>query len=222
LVKHAYNKAGREDGSVKKRAIGQIEGYLLNVVVPAAPGSFRIRLAAAHQSDMYGENALLAKAFERVDQFFDINSKTKETIALVKQQRGHLAGAYLRLLKSLVSHKTSMSYTWAEPSHTCTRHGRITQAEAASLVEALSGVSNIGSETLTILGTLEKADRETGSWKLKKDDGEDYSGRLHEDGPSLEGLKIGGSYQFVCSERYELIEIGRETRTLYLLEYEPI
>ena len=41
------------------------------------------------------------------------------------------------------------------------------------------------------------------------------------DGPSLEGLKIGGRYQFTCLEEIEESESGREQRTLYLVEHEP-
>ena len=49
-----------------------------------------------------------------------------------------------------------------------------------------------------------------------------FSGKVKEGGPSLEGLKIGGSYKFSCVEEIEEVEgTGREQRTLYLNEHEP-
>lgn len=88
-------------------------------------------------------------------------------------------------------------------------------------MDTLSGVSNLGSEAVTLIGTFEKANRATGTWGLLTSDGL-YSGRVKEGGPSLEGLKIGGIYRFSCVEEIEEIEgTGREQRTLYLAEHEP-
>lgn len=95
------------------------------------------------------------------------------------------------------------------------------EREVAPLVEVLSGVSNLGAEPLTLTGLLEKADATNGTWRLATAD-DTCSGKIKEGGPSLEGLKIGGSYRFSCIEEIEAMEgTGRELRSLYLVEHEP-
>jgi hypothetical protein len=101
-------------------------------------------------------------------------------------------------------------------------HAEDAESEANSLVEILSGVSNLGSEPVTLVGEFERGNRGIGSWGLLTEDGI-YSGKINESGPSLNGLKFGGHYKFYCVEEIEEIEAtGRESRTLYLNAYEPV
>ena len=146
----------------------------------------------------------------------------QKALTTVKAHRGHLAGAYLRLLRFLVQHKTGLRYSWAEPTFARPNSRSITEAETGSLVTVLSGVSNLGSESVTLVGALEKADVVSGAWRIATPEGT-YSGEIKRGGPSLEGLKIGSSYRFSCIEEIEEIEgTGREQRTLYLSEREPV
>ena len=96
----------------------------------------------------------------------------------------------------------------------------VTNAQAIPLVEYLSGISNIGAETVFLLGTLEKADMSNGNWRLVTKE-RDYAGKIKPGGPSLDGLKIGSQYQFNCLEEIEESQSGREQRTLFLMEHEP-
>ncbi len=220
MIKHAYGAALRELKPDNRRSIDRTDAYLMDVVIPAAAGSFRVVLEAAKTPDMLGQSEL-ARALQRVDVLFENASDPEKALATVKAHRGHLAGAYLRLLRFLVQHKTGLSYSWAEPAFAKSNNRAVTEAEAGPLVDVLSGVSNLGGESVTIVGAFEKANRSTGSWGLLTADGL-FSGKVKEGGPSLEGLKIGGSYRFSCVEEIEEIEgTGRELRTLYLNEHEP-
>jgi hypothetical protein len=157
-----------------------------------------------------------------VDVLFENAGNPKMALATVKAHRGHLAGAYLRLLRFLVQHKTGLRYSWAEPGFAKPNHRAVAEAEAGPLVDVLSGVSNLGGESVTLVGAFEKANRGTGAWGLLTADGL-FSGKVKEGGPSLEGLKIGGNYKFSCVEEIEEVEgTGREQRTLYLNEHEPV
>jgi hypothetical protein len=139
----------------------------------------------------------------------------------VKAHRGHLAGAYLRLLRFLAQHKTGLRYSWAEPSFAKPNYRAVSEAEVGPLVDVLSGVSNLGGESLTLVGALEKVNRGGGTWGLLTEEGV-CSGKVREGGPSLDGLKVGGRYRFSCVEEIEEVEgTGREQRTLYLIEHEP-
>lgn len=221
LVKHAYGAALRELSFGARREIDRSDAHLLDVIIPAAPGSFRVFLEASKSPNLFGENEL-GRALELVDALF-INVKDPQAVLTnLKEHRGHLAGAYLRLLRFLVGHQTGFRYSWAEPAFPQARNSAISEAETAPLVEVLSGVSNLGSESVTLSGGLEKADVVNGTWRLATPDGT-FSGKIKPGGPSLEGLKIGSAYRFACLEEIEETDgTGREQRNLYLIEREPV
>lgn len=221
MLKHAYGSALRELSIEARKQLDRTDAHLMDVIIPAAPGSFRIVLEAARSPDMFGQNEL-ARALQLVDEMFEKTDDPAATLARVKQRRGHMAGAYLRLLRFLAIHRSGLSYAWAEPNFSAPRQRKLAEREAQPLINALSGVANLGTETVTLVGDLDKADRKNGSWKLATVEGAE-SGETKSGGPSLEGLKIGGTYRFVCQE--EIVESegsGRETRTLYLIEHQPV
>jgi hypothetical protein len=192
----------------------------LDVVIPASAGSFRVVLEAAQKPNLLGQSEL-ARALQRVDVLFENASDPQKALATVKAHRGHLAGAYLRLLRFLVQHKAGLRYSWAEPGFTKPISHAVAEAEAGPLVDVLSGVSNLGGESLTLVGEFEKVNRGTGAWGLLTEDGL-VSGKVRDGGPSLDGLKVGARYRFSCVEEIEEVEgTGREQRTLYLIEHEP-
>ncbi len=98
----------------------------------------------------------------------------------------------------------------------------ISEGEATPLVSLLSGVSNLGSEPVTLLGTLEEVDVTRLTWRIATPDGK-YSGEVNQGGPSLVGLTTGSAYRFDCIEEIQEVEgTGREQRTLYLIEHRPV
>jgi hypothetical protein len=220
MLKHAYGSALRELSIDARKQLDRTDAHLMDVIIPAAPGSFRVVLEAAKTPDMLGQSEL-SRALQLVDQMFEKTGDPAATLALLRQKKGHLAGAYLRMLRFLAQHRSGLRYAWAEPNFTAARQRTMAENEAQPLIDALSGVANLGSETVTLTGALDKADRKNGSWRLITNDGAE-SGETKADGPSLESLRIGGSYQFVCQE--EIIEAegsGRETRKLWLIEHQP-
>lgn len=220
MIKHAYGAALRELGSDVRKGIDKTNAHLLDVIIPAAPGSFRVIMEAVQPPDMLGQNEL-SRALGKIDKLFADSGDPQKTLEEARNNRGHLAGAYLRLLRFLVNHKTGFRYSWAEPEFNESRHYAVTEGQAGPLVEVLSGISNLGSETVVLVGSIEKANRRNGTWGILTDDGI-FSGQVRDGGPSLEGLKIGSRYKFECIEEIEEIEgTGREQRTLYLTQYEP-
>ncbi len=221
MVKHAYGASLRELSFSVRRAIDRSDAHLLDVVVPAAPGSFRIILEAAKTPNMLGQSEV-SRALQRVDDLFENVDDPEKVLAKIKNHRGHLATAYLRLLRFLVESKSGLSYAWAEPDFANPHSRAVTEAEAGPLVELLSTVSNLGEETVTIVGALKKADVDSGAWRLSMDEGE-YSGKTKPGGPSLAGLRLESIYRFTCIEEIEEMQgIGREQRTLYLSKHEPV
>jgi len=220
MIKHAYGAALRELSPDRRRAIDKTDAHMMDVVIPAASGSFRVVLESAKTPDLLGQSEL-ARALQRVDLLFENAADPQKALATVKAHRGHLAGAYLRLLRFLVKHKTGLRYWWAEPSFTKPNYHAVAEAEAGRLVDVLSGVSNLGGESITLIGTLENVKCGSGAWGLLTDEGLE-SGKVRESGPSLAGLKVAARYRFACLEELEEVEgTGREIRTLYLVEHEP-
>lgn len=220
MVKHAYGAALRDLALSTRRAIDRSNAHLMDVVIPATEGSFRIVLEAAKTPDLLGQNEL-ARALERVDALFEKAANPEQAADVVRANRGHLAGAYLRLLRFLIQHNTGLRYSWAEPTFSKPSNRSISEGEATPLVSLLSGVSNLGSESVDLLGTLEEADVTKRTWRIATPDGK-YSGEVKQGGPSLEGLKLGSAYKFSCIEEIEEQEgTGREQRTLYLIEHRP-
>ena len=217
MVRHAYRKARADDRARGPRPIDA----LLDVVVPAAPGSFRVVLEATVMPDLFGDSDLEV-AFPNVDALFESAANPQETLAFVVNNRGHLAGSYLKLLRFLAENRTGFRYSWAVPNSETPTTRTVLERETRPLIEALSSVDKLASEEIVLEGSFDKFNRNTGLWGLLTDDGS-YSGKIGETGPSLDGLAVGGSYRFFCDEEIEEILLtGREKRTLYLNRHERI
>ena len=215
MVRHAYRKARLDHGTRGP----QPTDALLDVVVPAAPGSFRVVLEAAAMPDLFGYSDLEV-ALPKVDALLKPAASPPETLAFVKDNRGHLAGSYLKLLRFLAEHRTGLRYSWAVPNLEAPTTRAVLERETRPLIEALSSVEKLAREVIVLEGSFDKFNRSTGLWGLSTKDGS-YAGKIGEEGPSLDGLEVGGSYRFFCDEEIEEILLtGREKRTLHLNRYE--
>lgn len=220
LLKHAYGWAFRELPAALQRKIERSTAPLVDVVVPATAGSFRILLEAAEGPGLFGQSEL-ARAMRTLDYLLERVGDPQETLARVQRHKGHLAGAYLRLMKFLVSAQSGFQYTWAEPRDEEPQTRSISSVEAMPIVAALEAVSDLSVETIHLVGALRKADVDRGTWRIETEDRE-AAGETKPGGPSLAGLRIDGRYHFTCEETLEETGgTGRERRTLYLLDHEP-
>lgn len=215
MVRHAY-RAAMKEALVRNR---RPNDYMMDVVVPAAAGSFRIVLEAADMPNLFGHSAL-GMALQKIDALFRNTGDPEGARAAARESRGHLAGAYLKLLRFLDERRTGFRYSWAEPSSERPGRGAVSHAQAASLVEALSSVTDLGVEAVKLEGTFEKFNRGTGAWGLLTAEGP-RSGRMQEGSVDLDGLEVGRRYVFHCDEVIEEVDFtGRELRTLYLHRHE--
>lgn len=221
LVKHAHRAAWKALSPKSRGAIDLTNASLMDVVIPASPGSFRFVMEAVQAPDMFGHSEL-TRALERIDMLFEGAATPQDALTTLKEQRGHLAGAYLKFLRFLMVHKTGVRYSWAEPIFTKSNSHAVSEAEVGPLVDVLSSVTNLGRESITLIGKFQKFNRGTGTWGLLTEEGTS-SGQVREGGPSLDGLQVGGHYRFFCEEEIEEIEgTGHERRKLYLNEYAPV
>ena len=219
MMKHAYRAVLKELPSNFRPPISPTEAALMDVVVPAAAGSMRVVLEAAHPPDLLG-GSQVALALQRVDTFFEDAANPDSALETAKHHRGHLAGAYLRLLRFLEQQETGFSYSWAEPASLQASSRAVSASEARVLTKVLSEVTSLGTEEVTLVGEFMKVNRNTRVWGL--DTGSSIkTGKVIDNGPSLNGLTVGSRYKFFCVEEIEAIEgTGRETRCLYLHKIE--
>ena len=214
LVHYAYSTSQRV--RVHKDSNYTKDAYLLDVVVPAAPGSFKIVFEPSFSAYSLFQDHAISIALDRLDSLFQ-NAHPDKLLEKIRENRGRLAGAYQRLLNFLVDNNTSFSYSWAQPEDEKEKSYSMSFSEAEQVLRLLSTVTNLTIETLTIEGKLSKVDIKNGTWRIENDD--EFSGRIKDGQANLNGLVIGSVYQFNCDVQWEEMNDGREHSTLYLVSY---
>ncbi len=214
VVRWAYSAAVRELSSSDRQLVDTSDGHLMDVVVPAAAGSFRVILEASKQPDMFGHGELV-RGLRMMDRVFESASDPSTARDHLQGYKGHLAGSYINLLSFLVEQNTGLRYAWAHPEVANSKKGGVSIAVARELVSSLSGNLDLASEEVSLVGEFERVNRRAGDWGLLTNEGS-RTGRVEEGGPSLNGLEVGKSYRFDCLERIEVDPAGRERRALYL------
>lgn len=220
LVSHAFRAALKENKVRQKQTV--INASHLDVVVPATEGSFQVLLESSAPSDLLGPNTSLSFALKTIDILFVHATSPEETLNTVQNYRGHVAGSYLKLLQFLTTHDTGISYAWAEPRGNKSHSSGVSLDAAKLLVETLAEVRNLGNEDVAIIGEIDRVNRRQRTWGLLTEEGY-ISGSVSDEGPDLNGLKVGARYEFRCLEVIEDVSVaGQEIRKLYLNEFVPV
>ena len=219
FVRYAYRAAVRDLPDNIRPQIDTAEGHTMDVVEPAMAGSFRVMLEAANPN-MFGSGELV-RGLKRMDEVFACADNPDAARELLKDHQGHLAGSFIKLVKCLADHQTGFKYGWADPAFYEVQHGGVSEDAAQQLAELLSGVTSLGTEPVTLTGEFERVNRSAGDWGLLTEDGR-KSGKVADDGPSLNGLIVGKRYRFDCIEDIEVDAAGREKHVLYLQEIEAL
>ena len=223
LAKHAYAKAISLLPKGSRKDIDVTDAALFDVVIGAAPGSFRFVLEPSRPLDLLG-HAELARGLERLDTLFANPGDPQATLATLHENRGHLAATYIRLMDFLVRNRTGIRYSWASPGKQKAVSRSISEGQAKPMYESLSKAQKLVQETVIVVGHLRKVDVDLGTWRLGNygEEGERH-GKLREGGPSLSHLVTDQLYCFTCEEVIEEVAgTGRELRTLYLTEARAI
>ncbi len=220
LVKYAYRKALRDLPPLVRDQIDTTDAHLMDVVVPAMPGSYRVVLEAARPPDMFGSGELV-RALERLDVVFASTDDLDSVEQSLRPHQGHLARSYLNLLRYLSDHDTGLRYGWADPEFSGGRHGGVSMTVARKLVETISELTDLTTETVTLVGEFNRVNMLSGQWGLSTDEGRKV-GKIRDDSPSLNGLTTGRHYRFECIEEIEVDATGRETHSLYLQDIKQL
>ena len=143
VVKRAYLSAIKERKDRGTASNHAKDGYLMDVVVPAAPGSFRVILEAAAPLDDPIRHPLLAPGdltlgLKRMDEVFQSAEHPDKAREILTAHKGELADAYIKLLGILAEKNTGFHYSWADPHLPRASYGGVSAGVAKTLYRALS------------------------------------------------------------------------------------
>lgn len=221
VVKYSYQRAVRDLPSRSRINIDTRDGHLLDVVVPAVPGSYHVVLEAAKPPDMFGYGGIV-RGLQRMDEVFAVAADPDRAVEMLQEYKGRLAGSYVKLMRFLSANKTGLSYSWAHPGLKASSYGGVSETGVHRLVENLSGITGLTTEQVELEGEFERVNRGRGDWGLLTDNDGVQSGGIAEGGPSLDGLEVGKRYKFICHEDTEMDALGGEKHFLYLVRIESV
>jgi len=218
IVKHAYKKAISEIDKKSKELISSTEFSQLDVYAFSA-GSFTIHLQSANKADL-SDYVDIERAFLKIDELCNYIGNTEEAMRIVKENRGHLANAFIRFLELVVFTDTSISISWATPRSRVHRTN-VLRKEAEMLYAALSNIEDLGVEDVAFTGVVTQVDTIKGTWTiLNEEDETRYGGSLEENtGISLAGIVVDKKrYRFECVEQIESVAGTGKEKTTYRLK----
>lgn len=227
VVKHAYNSVIRDLRKARTPYSDVADGYLMDVVVPAAPGSYRVILEAAAPTDdptrpLLPDSGELVKGLRRMDDVFKSAIEVDKAQEILLDHKGYLAGAYIKLLQILAEKNTGFNYSWADPLVPKTQYGGVSAIVAKDLYETFSKSVELRTEEVEIEGKFARVNLGPGTWGLDTDEGNKH-GKVRMGGDAgLQGLVVGARYRFHCTAEVELDAIRGESSTLYLEKIEPV
>ena len=143
VVKYAYRSALSELPKSSNPNSHAKDGYLMDVVVPAAPGSLRVILESAaplgdpNRPQMFRPGELV-KGLTRMDEVFQSAIEPDKAREILLKHEGELADAYIKLLGILAKRNTGFNYSWSDPQIRISQYGGVSAGVAKALYEALA------------------------------------------------------------------------------------
>ena len=220
LVRFAYQAEIKSMRQGSRRIRSLPNAHLMDVTVPAAVGSYRIVMEPSNPPDMFGYSEL-SRAMQRIDRVFASGTDPVTARHNLEEHKGHLAGAYIRLLRLLADSGTGLQYRWATADSIELRNAGVSRLQANQLANALESAIELSAEAVNLKGRLEQANDRNGTWCIVDDDGDRHYGKA-ENPTELDGLTIGESYEFECVETVNIDATGKERTALALRTTRPL
>ncbi len=221
MVEQAYRFALRKLPLAEKKRIDPSDAAAMRVVVPAAPGSYRMVLESEAPPDAEGSSELV-KGLEIIDDLFANVDSARETLRILGGRRSRLANTYGKFIKFLDDHGTGMTYDWAVPRSPKMQRGKVTREAAESLSEQLFPLSDPVIRSKEFTGTLAKANLRTGTWGMWTDQVGYLTGRSKGRNHTLRRSINGEQYRIICEVVQHSGLGGRPKNVYYLTEMESM
>lgn len=224
LIKYAYKKSLSKLKPEERKFFSSTDFHTIQVCDLGAHASFGLKFRSKESADLT-YYVQLERALERAAMFLKFSGDTERSINVLKDNKGHLVGAYRRLLSFIVQHNASIRIQWRAPrSDEQTHRYHISVDEARKLQTALSQQRDLEDENITISGVIIHLHTESGAWTLESDDGEHHCGKVQ---PGKD-VTLGGltakvvRYNFFCKEEIKEDALGGEIRSLLLYAYSEV
>lgn len=218
-VKYAYKRTLRGDKTISED-LKSPTAHAMNVAA-FSPGSFKIRFESVESGDLVNY-VNLSRALKKLDELTEHLDDPQAALEVLRQNEGHLASAYLRLLESIIENDAPFAYSWGVPDGEKPITRQISKEQAIPLYELFRSQSELTRVEIDVVGYVIKANWKTGTWTLRQEDGKEVSGRIHEENDQdLAGIVLKDKkYLFRCLETIEeMIGTGRKRTNLFLLHY---
>ncbi len=193
LVRHAVKRTGQYS----------TEEHVLEVCA-FATGSFEIHFESKHSADLFG-NVALANGMRKVDELMQlVNLPIDQALTRIQDNRGHIIGAYAKVLQLISSLRAPFEYRWAEPAMPKASVKRIVPLEAKAIYEMLETREDLGTESRRFSGRFTKVDTNRNTWSILTDDKKTYAGVAEDESDLLTGITINSKiYNLLCEEYLE-------------------
>lgn len=224
MVRVSFKKAIQGLPKDLKAKLDMPDNYMTEVYA-FSPGSFRVHLKAKSYADIFGRTDI-ERGLELIDEIIKFADDPDKTIEWLKQNRGHLANYYIRLLEFIIENNSPISYSWTTPYLRKVKTSSMHKRQALPIYEKALAIKELGIEIFEFVGEFTKVDIEKYLWTVKRDEDEThFSGIIKgESDISLKGVTAGiQKYRFTIEEKIEESEVtGKEKYLHTLVDYKKI
>ena len=221
LIREAYKKAIRDMGKPIRKLLDNIDNYQLDVY-GVSEGSFNIHFQAKTPADMYGF-VEIERALGKIDELTDNIGDQDSFLKTIRENKGHLATYYLKLLEFVIKNDAPIYYSWTSPSLQKSIRYSISKKQAIPLYERLSEMKELTTVEFELIGSFVKADTRTGRWTVLTENSRLYHGDMSERGSAtLSGIVLETKkYKFLLEEQLiENVETGIEKTSHSLISFD--
>ncbi|WP_332461641.1 DUF6575 domain-containing protein [Denitrificimonas caeni] len=186
-------------------------------------GSFTIQMRSSYESDLLGDNALLAGAFEKLNKLLALTNDPDSAINYLQSLKGHTASSLIKLLEFMVDNSCPISHRWANPYMGGSHSASASLGHVSELVKLCRQRDDLFSEQVVLKGYFTIANSDANTWKIIDDEGEHNSGAIHpESSITMDGIIIRKQkYMLTCEERIEVVlGTSKEVKKLLLTSLE--
>ena len=224
LLRFAYKKAISPLAPEERKHLGRANYHTAQVFGIGQHASFGILLRSKDTADLahYTE---FERALHKTEQILRESRDVDRTIDVLRENKGHLVGAYRRLLDFLIESNATLRIKWSVPRpFEPIKRFSIVLDDARKIQAALAYQLDMNDELMDLVGPVIQVHIESGAWTLQTQDGEYHRGEVEKGARlSLAGITAGTKYyKFRCKEEVKINAMGKEHRSLLLYEYEEL
>ncbi len=222
LLMHAYKKA-RAAMTPLRRLQMNPDAYILQAYAVSLQ-SFCVHFESKYEADLAGATSV-GLAMRTFDELMDVLARPEEErMAVLREHRGHVVGAFRNLMKFVSEEDSPLVYTWAEPASRFPQTRRVGRFDAAAMCAVLEALAELGVERVEFVGVFIRVSTDLQKWTAQDDEGAVRSGVVHEDAQNvLRGtVNENKRYKFLCDEKLLEKATGQQVLRLFLRDLEPV